>query len=193
MIPVETFQQALSRFRKETFRQPGWVPAAILLPLYLKDQDWHVLLTRRTHKVEHHKGQISFPGGAYEEADRNLLETALRECQEEIGLNPKDATVLGELDDLPTITNFVISPFVASIPHPYPFAVNADEIDELIEVPLQSLLRKDAFEPMGQATWRGHTLYRVRSNSYEIWGATAMILKQFADTIRGEIGPATLD
>ncbi|MBI3015750.1 MAG: CoA pyrophosphatase [Candidatus Tectomicrobia bacterium] len=191
MIPVEKFRQALSQFRKETFTQPGWVPAAVLLPLYLKDKDWHVLLTRRTDKVVHHKGQISFPGGAYEEVDRNLLETALRECQEEIGLNPQDAVILGELDDLPTITNFVISPYVASIPYPYPFAVNTDEIDELIEVSLKSLLRKDAFELMGQATRQGHKLYRFRHENYEIWGATAMILKQFMDAIRDEIEPAT--
>lgn len=189
MIALETFRHTLSRFPKETFSEPGWTPAAVVLPLFLKQGQWHVLLTRRTFKVAHHKGQISFPGGAYDKQDASLLETALRECREEIGLDPQDAEILGELDDLPTITNFVISPFVASIPYPYPFVVNPDEIDELIEVPLESMLPKDAFQPMGERTWAGRLIYRYRYGENEIWGATAMILKQFLDRLRPEVNP----
>ena len=160
-------------------------PAAVLLPLYKKQGEYHILLTRRTQKVEHHKGQISFPGGARQEDDEGLMDTALRETFEEIGVCPEDVEVLGELDNMGTLTsNYLVTPFVGIIPYPYELRVNCDEIDELVEVPLSALAdkrnhREEVYVIEGikfKATmfdYRGHV----------IWGATARILEQFLDLL----------
>ena len=96
--------------------------AAVLLPLLKGASDYHLVLTKRTETLRHHKGQVSFPGGTFEPADRDLLTTALRESYEEVGIHPKDVRVLGRLDDLATFsTSFLIAPFVGVIPHPYVF------------------------------------------------------------------------
>ena len=115
--------------------------AAVLVPIFYKDGEYNILFTQRSDQVPHHKGQISFPGGARSEVDASLLDTALRESCEEIGLKASDADVVGELDDTPTTTSsFNISPFVAFVPHPYNFALNPYEID-LCEL-------HDAFKPV---------------------------------------------
>ena len=131
--------------------------------------------------MKDHKGQISFPGGAYEEKDGVLVNTALREAAEEIGLMVNDVEVLGELDDITTIgSGYTISPFVAAIPWPYQFKVDEWETEEIIEVPISALLDKDCVRQDtdvldGQviATHFYHYQGRV------IWGATARILNQF--------------
>lgn len=160
-------------------------PAAVLLPLYKKQGEYHILLTRRTQKVEHHKGQISFPGGARHEDDKGLMDTALRETFEEIGVQPEDVEILGELDNMGTLTsNYLVTPFVGIIPYPYELRVNRDEIDELLEVPLSALAdernhREEVYVIEGiefKATmfdYGGHV----------IWGATARILEQFLDLL----------
>ena len=88
-------------------------PSAVLVPIYHKQGEYYILFTKRTEDVKNHKGQISFPGGVHQEEDRTLVDTALRESAEEIGLMPNDVEVLGELDDTTTVTSsFIISPFV---------------------------------------------------------------------------------
>lgn len=161
------------------------VPAAVILPLYQKEGEYHILLTKRTEKVEHHKGQISFPGGARHEEDRSLEDTALRETFEEIGVQPEDVEILGQLDNMGTVSsNFLITPFVALIPYPYEFAANRDEIDELVEIPIAALLDEKNYREEFQI-YEGRPYW---SNVYEyrgkvIWGATARILKQFLDLV----------
>jgi 8-oxo-dGTP pyrophosphatase MutT (NUDIX family) len=126
--------------------------------------------------VDFHKGQVCFPGGTWELSDSSLLRTALREAQEEIGLRAEDAEILGELDDICTLTsNYVISPFVAMIPFPYSFEIDTKEIREVFAVPLSFLMDESNF--------------RQESYSYEygghlIWGATARILRQLIDLLR---------
>lgn len=162
-----------------------FAPAAVLLPLYEKEGEYYVLLTKRTQKVEHHKGQISFPGGARHEQDRDLRDTALRETFEEIGVRPEDVEILGELDNMGTLTsNFLITPFVGIIPYPYEFIVNQDEIEELIEVPLSALadeknLREEFYVIEGNKYRASIFDYK----GYVIWGATARILKQLLDLV----------
>jgi len=160
-------------------------PAAVLLPLYEKQGEFYVLLTKRTQKVEHHKGQISFPGGGRHKQDRDLMDTALRETFEEIGVRPEDVEILGELDNIGTLTsNFLVTPFVGIIPYPYEFIVNEYEIEELVEVPLSALadnknLREETYIIEGTQYWESIFDYK----GYVIWGATARILKQFIDLL----------
>ncbi len=158
--------------------------AAVLIPLFKKNGEYHILFTRRTDQVEHHKGQISFPGGRKDAADGDLLATALREAEEEMGIRREDVQVLGELDDICTVTHFCVSPFVGVIPYPYSFKVSPREIEEVIEVPLAVLfeknnLRKEFRELQGKR-W---PVYFYRYDHHTIWGATASILKQLLDLL----------
>ncbi len=186
-IPViERLKLALSRRQKSSIVDARRIPSAVLLPLFCKDGEYHILFTIRTSTVRYHKGQISFPGGAYEKEDGTLLRTALRECAEEIGLAPEVVAVLGELDDMLTAgSGYIISPFVAEIPWPYPFRVDPKEVGEIFTVPLAALLAGDGVSQETEVI--GGQL--VVSHSYQyrgkvIWGATARILNQFLGIVR---------
>src|ERR1035437_10818927 len=115
-------------------------PAAVLIPLYVREKALWTLLTKRTDLVEHHKGQISFPGGGKHAADANLWETAVRETEEEIGVSRKSVRILGALPRLVTVTEFEGAPFVGSSPYPVTFAPRPGEVESIIEVPLAYLL-----------------------------------------------------
>jgi len=162
--------------------------AAVLIPLFTKDGEYHILLTKRTDKVEHHKGQISFPGGRHDKKDKNLLATALREAQEEMGIAPRDVKILGELDDFCTVTtDFCVSPFVALISYPYPFQVNPHEIAEVIEAPLSALLKASQLrQEMWMKDGKPFPVYFYQYQNHTIWGATARILKQLLDLLPEE-------
>jgi 8-oxo-dGTP pyrophosphatase MutT (NUDIX family) len=173
---------------KVCIQDPRYRRAAVLIPLFKKDGEYHILFTRRTDKVEHHKGQISFPGGRQDKKDQDLLATALREAREEMGIEEKDVRILGELDDICTVsTDFCVSPFVALLPYPYPYKVNRQEIEEVIEVPLSGLLddrrfRQELYEKDGQLI----SVYFYQHQDHTIWGATANILKQLLDLLPEE-------
>jgi len=158
--------------------------AAVLVPLFEKEGTCHLLFTRRSDQVKHHKGQISFPGGAFDDGDGDLRRTALREASEEIGLNENDVQILWILDDIVTVSGFVVTPFVGIFDYSYPLRISPIEIAELIEVPLTALLDADCF---GEKEIIDNGLKRiVESYQYQrhtIWGATARILKQFLGLI----------
>jgi 8-oxo-dGTP pyrophosphatase MutT (NUDIX family) len=154
--------------------------SAVLIPLFYDQGQYHVLFTERSDEVNSHKGQVCFPGGTQEPSDSSLLQTALREIEEEISLKANDVEILGELDDSVTLTsNYVISPFVAFIPHPYPFKADVREIKGIFSVPLSFLMDEANFKQDSYAyEYEGHV----------IWGATARILRQFIDLVRSERG-----
>jgi 8-oxo-dGTP pyrophosphatase MutT (NUDIX family) len=164
---------------------PGPVPAAVLLPLFRKNGAYHILFTKRTEHLNHHRGEISFPGGVCHQEDRNTLETALRETWEEVGIVPDHVDILGELDDFHSVYNYLVTPYVGIVaPEDYQFRINAAEIERLIEVPLAHLLQPDIFR-VEKRNWRGrsHTVYFFNWHGDKIWGLTAAILKQFLDII----------
>jgi len=161
--------------------------AAVLIPMYCKEGEVHILFTKRTEAVRHHKGQISFPGGVFSRRDRDLLATALRETHEEVGVDPGHVEVLGKLDQSRTITDYVITPYVASIPYPYPFVPNPVEVAEIIEVPAAFLL-DDANLVLGPIELEEDVVLdfeQIHFNGHVIWGATLRILQQF----RSLLGP----
>ncbi len=183
----EKIKRILSQREKQVITDDRLTRAAVLLPLYESGGEYHLLFTKRTEIVEHHKGQISFPGGAYQEGDENFLATALRETFEEIGVKAEDVEVLGELDDTTTVTNFVMSPFVGVIPYPYDFNIFEGEVEELITVPISAFLDKNSFRE-GSHVHDGRVVdtYIYEVGGTVIWGATARVLKQFLDLIFGE-------
>ena len=160
--------------------------AGVLVPL-LEDRGEHLILfTKRTDKVEHHKGQISFPGGAVDEEDNSVKETVLREAREEIGLREGDVEILGRIDDtLTVVSDFIVHPFVGLIPYPYDFTISTDEVVRLIKVPLK-VFHPDNSESKGAAfEFEGKT-YRTPTYEYDgdvIWGATARIMESFMEII----------
>lgn len=157
--------------------------AAVLLPLFVRDAQLWILFTRRTETVEHHRGQISFPGGAEEPDDRSLFETALRESEEEIGLKRQDAIPLGSLSPMKTVTSFYVEPFVAAIPQPYVFRPQESEIAEIIEAPVSALSDPAILEKKPYPGRPGLVLF-YHYGPHTIWGATARMLNELLEALR---------
>ncbi len=175
----QKLKQALSLRKKQRIVDPSRISAAVLLPIYYNQGQYYLLFIKRTEWVEKHKGEISFPGGRQEERDKTLLDTAVRECAEEIGLMPSDVTILGELDDVVSIkTNYVITPFLALIPWPYQFKVDGKETEEIIVAPISALADK-SYSKQEIRDGRTVTSYFYNYQGRIIWGATARILNKF--------------
>jgi len=175
----QRLKQNLAQRRKQRIVDASRTSAAVLVPIYYKQGQYYILLIKRTEWVEKHKGEISFPGGARNESDRTLLDTALRESAEEIGLAPDRVEVLGELDDEISVkTNYVITPFVGLIPWPYQFKVDGVETEELIEVPI-SVLQDSGYSRQELREGKPVTTYFYNYQGRIIWGATARILNKF--------------
>ncbi len=162
---------------REVVRPPlnGYKPAAVLVPFYFDGSEWRVVFTKRTDKVDSHKGQISFPGGGREPEDGSFSETALRETEEEIGVGREEVELLGRLDPLLTVTGFLVHPFVGTIPYPYDFRLNKFEVDRLLELPLTGLI-EEAGNQAGDVVSGLDLKFNRRGDL--IWGATARILYQ---------------
>ena len=183
---VNQARKWLSSHEPVRIREAGTASAAVLVLLYYKNGQLHVLLTERSHDVEYHKGEISFPGGAVDKDDEDLQSTALRETFEEIGLQPQDVEVIGQLDDVVTITNFNVSPYVGlwRASDPPQFVPAEREVASILEVPVRDLLDDSNAEI--ELRRRAGELVLVPAYSHDgrhIWGVTAAILRQFLGTI----------
>ncbi len=184
---VEHVQKKLSAHTPQTFTyrpQERGMPAAVLFPFYFKDGQPYLLFTKRTELVEHHKGQISLPGGQQDPQDADLLETALREVEEEIGLKAQDVQILGQTDRMLTNTRYCVTPFVGFFHYPYSFKISRNEIAYLIEVPFLHLLQEEHYETKivsGQEVrWVLHYYY---FNDEVIWGVTGFLLSNFLSIV----------
>ncbi|MCL5123507.1 MAG: CoA pyrophosphatase [Deltaproteobacteria bacterium] len=179
---------ARRRLPKKKLPEDGLITAAVLVPIFQKNSDLHVLLTKRSDMVEHHRGEISFPGGKVDPTDPDLKSCALRETLEEVGISPVDVKVVAELDDFYTVaTRFHVVPFVGIIPHPYKYRISQREIAGIVDPPLDiffdpNMRHEDTLifhgEPVQVTSylWEGHN----------IWGATARILKHLVELIESD-------
>ena len=165
----------------------GRMPAAVLLLLYEVRGEEHVLFQVRTQRVEHHKGEISLPGGGRDPGDESLLRTALRETHEEIGVAPEHIEIFGRLDDTPTISNFLMAPFVGAItePGPYPFRHAPREVETLLEVPLGALVSGELREWTQRPG--GVLMPAFRHHEHFIFGATARVIDAFARLLAADV------
>ena len=168
---------------------PDYKEASVLMPLFIKDSRYWLLFMRRTDTVEYHKGEVSFPGGVVDEDDKSLEYTARREAFEEIGIKSEDIEILGQLDDIVTMTSqFVIHPFVGFIPYPYEFTLSQREVDHLIKVPVRFFF--DSSPPQPHPIDNYEHISESPAFVYEgvvIWGATERILENFVDLTRNRI------
>jgi len=160
------------------------IPAGVLILFYPRENRLHLVLTRRTERMDHHQAQISYPGGRCEPGE-SLEQTALRETEEELGVSPEDVHILGELTPLyiPP-SNYCIYPFVGITDSRPEFVPSEKEVAEVIEVPLDHLLDTRNIK---EEIWviRGESI-RVPFYSYsghKIWGATAMVLAELLEMI----------
>jgi len=165
------------------------IRAAVLVPIIDRGEPC-LVFAKRTERVGHHKGQIGFPGGTVSARDASMLDTALRECEEEVGLPRNAVEVLGTLDDSETVaTPFVITPFVGVVRRPVVFVPDGEEIEKVVEVPYAALAAPDGFRteqwerdglrrPVYFFDWQGET----------VWGATARILKHYLELLNVPVG-----
>jgi 8-oxo-dGTP pyrophosphatase MutT (NUDIX family) len=189
LSPIDIARNALRYRVKSTVNHSRLTPAAILLLLYPKDGEFCVLLNKRSDLVENHKGEISFPGGVQDPGDADLLDTALREAEEEMGIQRSDVTILGELDQVETRSSYQVQPFVGTIGSQYQFCPSDIEIAEVLEVPVPALL--DPANLRVETRWQdgvGETSFSYAHNEHLIFGATARILHQFLDLVKDSQG-----
>ena len=182
--PPELLKRALAKRVVERADGTGLMPSAVMVLLYPKGGEYCILLNKRSDQVEHHKGEISFPGGARDPEDRDSLETALRETEEEMGINRDDITVIGEMDEVVTRSNFLMNVFTGTIKYPYPFKPSAIEIAEVLEFPVSALI--DTANRRTETRWDdGHpaTSYSYVHQEHVVFGATARILQSCIDIL----------
>jgi len=173
---TNTIKLAIKNSPKVPILNTNMVPAAVMVLLFEKDQNLYFILNKRTDLVEHHKGEISFPGGSKDPEDNGLLETALRETHEEMGIKPNNIDVIGEIDDVETNSDFIITPFVGTILYPYEYKLSEVEVDEVLEVPLSTLTNPNNINYFKHDKYG--SLVSYKHFNHNIYGATALILEK---------------
>lgn len=150
--------------------------AAVLVPFVKQNDEWHLLFIQRSeHENDRHSGQVAFAGGRYEDSDESLQMTALREAHEEVGIEPEHVTVLGELNHHYSISNYEITPVVATVPWPYKLTLQQAEVAATFTIPLRWLADKNNYR-MEKREYKGvefPVVYFKKYNNYLLWGATA--------------------
>jgi len=179
LAPQTSYDQSHSaRVRQHVSASGSFKRAAVMISLVPRQNTFNVVLTRRASHLKHHPGQIAFPGGGYESQDADLIETAIRETKEETGILCNRGRILGQLPSLPTISGYIVTPYLSVISPNYRPVLDPNEVDVLFEVPIQHLLN-----PVNMHTAKftidgiKHNIYAIPYGDYSIWGATAQMIR----------------
>jgi len=161
--------------------------SAVLVLIFFENNDYKIILTKRSNKLRKHRGQISFPGGKYDNTDVDLQETAFREAREEIGFENTDIEVLGWLSSLIIpVTNFEVHPLVVFCNNKPDFRINTEEVDKIIEAPISQLtnlknIKRTSFGNSSSGRFIEAPYFEI--DKHKIWGATAMIISELLLTL----------
>jgi 8-oxo-dGTP pyrophosphatase MutT (NUDIX family) len=188
LLSEMALKEEILSLRRRELELGTFKPASVLIPILAFDGPPRLVLEVRTDEVEHHKNQISFPGGHQDDGE-SAEETALRETYEEVGIDPKAVRLLGAIDDIYTISNYRVTPVVGWIEKEISINHNPRESDQILAVPVADLLlpgvHKDEEIVWGDQAVKVHFFYW---KSHTIWGATGMILDQFLQICRKVLG-----
>ena len=155
--------------------------AAVLIPLVERETGLTVLLTERALHLRHHPGQISFPGGGAEPQDNTLIDTALREAEEEVGVLPSEVEVIGALPEYRTISGYAMTPVIGFVSPHHTITIDPNEVASTFEVPLAFLMnRQNHLVHMAQRPPNQYPVYFIPWENRMIWGATAAILRNLS-------------
>ena len=182
---VQTLQSRLAERQRLVDDDQDAKRAAVLVPFFQHEGAYHLLFTLRTSNLPTHKGDVSFPGGRMDQKDSSLLDTALRESKEEIGLHPTDVQPIGPLDDLRThATNYVVTPYVGVMPYPYDFQPNDWEVAEIFSVPFAFL---EDLGNLDDETWihdgEHIPIQTYHYDGYKIWGLTQRMIANLLEIL----------
>lgn len=200
----QKIKQILSQYHKKRIDNKDLIPSAVLVPLFYAREEYHLLFTQRNRELGLHQGQACFPGGVRQEGDASLVDAALREAEEEIGLAREDVELYGELDDAATLTSgCLITPFVALIPYPYSFKINPGEVEQVFSIPLSALKDERYFrqrygtaplvvsegeenreQEYKTANGQPYPAYFYEYQGRIVWGATAYIVRQLVELLQ---------
>lgn len=168
----QTIMTSMPEFRQQRL-------AAVLFPFYLKNNEPWVLLTRRSKKLKHHSGQVSFPGGAVEHVDNNLVDTALRETFEEIGVPSDKVELWGQMESMTSLSGFQVTPIIGRLINDFQIIKDDSEVAEVFGVPFAFFQNPENRSEQYMKTESGrHHYYLYRHQNHLIWGLTAKIIVQ---------------
>ncbi|MGF1694553.1 CoA pyrophosphatase [Vibrio lamellibrachiae] len=152
--------------------------ASVLVGFIERPHGLSVVLTRRAKHLRHHPGQISFPGGKYEESDSSLLFTAIRETHEEVGIDPSHIQVFGQMPELITVSHFSVTPVLAFINPNYSMSIDPNEVDEAFEIPVSFMLdKRQLYSHLFTINQHDHRVFGLPYKNHFIWGMTAQIIQ----------------
>jgi 8-oxo-dGTP pyrophosphatase MutT (NUDIX family) len=184
---IDQIRHRLAAYTPRLLENEGRNRAAVLVPLYFDRGELHVVFTKRTDRVQSHRGEVSFPGGAMDATDPDLTFTALREAREEVGLDPAHVSVIGQIDDIVTISDFHVSAYVGEIDpatSPYGWLPAEAEVAAMIEAPLSHLRDpKNMVELPRQRNGEMVLQEGIQFGDHTIWGATYRMLRNFMDVV----------
>jgi 8-oxo-dGTP pyrophosphatase MutT (NUDIX family) len=183
---AEKIANALQSRNPELIAGIGHKPAAVLIPIQERQDGDYLVLTKRGDNLPTHKGQIAFPGGRVHAGDGDLVQTALRESHEEIGIVPEHVRILGRLDEFTAGYGIVVTPVVGVIPAQYRFQLDLTETTAVASVPIRSLMEPRNYVKNAHLSPGGHMSYHFYvNNGWDVWGVTARILVQFLELAYG--------
>ena len=188
--PPNDISAILAATLRKDVPSPPRNKAAVLIALVRSERegDYDLILTLRTETVEHHKGQVSFPGGAVDDADSDDIAAALREAEEEVGIPASDIRILGTMDTIVASKHFLITPVVGYLDQKPRLSLQPHEVAEAFTVPLSFFS-----DPANETTEMRlverllRKVYCYRYGGFTIWGITGMIIRQFVQLLESEM------